>query len=264
MSEFVRTVSPEETAFFVEHGWVRLPNLVDEREIGQLRERAEARLAARLSDEAESTGFVDQAFGQARDIADVDVRFRRLAHDPTMAANVVTLLGTVEKVRLQITNLLVKQPKGQGRHDGATVFHQDFPWMPMDRSGMLTVWVALAPVAPEMGPLRFYDRSHERGLLGRSFVRPNDDMPTQHPWLADLPITEGAAMAPGDATVHHCLTVHGAGENTGDAVRLSFAATYFDAATLYTGAPYGQTDQLDLGVNGPFDHPRFPTMSTVR
>ncbi|MEU6419640.1 phytanoyl-CoA dioxygenase family protein [Streptomyces spiralis] len=264
MSELVRTVSPEETAFFAEHGWVRLPGLVDQREISRLRERAEARLANRLTGETESAGFVDQAFGQDRDIADADEGFRQLAHDPTMAANVVALLGTVDNVRLQITNLLVKQPKGQGRHDGATVFHQDFPWMPMDRSGMLTVWVALAPVTPEMGPLRFYDRSHVRGLLGRSFVRPHDDMPTQHPWLADLPITEGAALAPGDATVHHCLTVHGAGENTSDAVRLSFAATYFDADTLYTGAPYGQTDQLGLGINGPFDHPRFPALSAVR
>jgi ectoine hydroxylase-related dioxygenase (phytanoyl-CoA dioxygenase family) len=263
VSDLVRAVSPEETGFFAEHGWVRLPGLVDEREIAALRERARARLAGRPAD-GPAGGFVDQAFGQDRDIAEADERFRRLAHDPTMASNVVALLGTVERVRVQITNLLVKQPKGQGPHDAATVFHQDFPWMPMDRSGMLTVWVALVPVPPEMGPLRFYDRSHERGLLGRSFVRPGDDMPSQHPWLADLPVVGGAAMAPGDATVHHCLTVHGAAENTGHDVRLSFAATYFDADALYTGAPYGQTDPLALRVNEPFEHPRFPALATDR
>ena len=175
------------------------------------------------------------------------------------------LLGA-SKVRLQITNLLVKQQRGTGRHDAPTVFHQDFPWMPMDRSAMLTFWVALAPITAEMGSLRFRDGSHRAGLLGRSFVRDGDDLPSVYPWLADLPLVGGFDLEPGDATVHHALTVHGAPMNTGDSTRLSFAATYFDAATLYTGAPYTQTDQLEpaLTVNRAFDHPRFPLVPAGR
>lgn len=70
------------------------------------------------------------------------------------------------------------------------------------------------------------------------------------------------AMAPGDATVHHALTVHGACENLGASPRLSFTVTYFDADALYTGAPYKQTDELSprLRVNEPFDRPRFPLL----
>jgi hypothetical protein len=39
----------------------------------------------------------------------------------------VHLLGTAERVRVQISNLLVKEPAGAGRHSEPTVYHQDFP-----------------------------------------------------------------------------------------------------------------------------------------
>ncbi|MFD0851413.1 hypothetical protein ACFQ07_04245, partial [Actinomadura adrarensis] len=87
-----------------------------------------------------------------------------------------------------------------------------------------------------------------------------DDALTQHPWLADLDLSEPFDLAAGDATVHSALVIHGAPENRRDRPRLSFTATYFDADTLYTGAPYGQTDDLGLTVNKPFDHELFPVV----
>jgi ectoine hydroxylase-related dioxygenase (phytanoyl-CoA dioxygenase family) len=130
--------------------------------------------------------------------------------------------------------------------------------MPMDRSAMLTIWLALADVPADMGSLRFYDGSHRYGILGRSFTRDGDDQLTQHPWIKELELSPPLDLAAGDATVHHALTVHGAPENHRDAPRLSFTVTYFDADALYTGTPYRQTDDLGLVVNRPFDHPKFP------
>jgi hypothetical protein len=184
-----RSATRDEVSFFAEHGWVRLPGLVGPGLVDILRLRAQARLTA--SGDVDAPTLTDQVFGQDRDVAEVDDEFRRLAHHPAMAANAVALLGTAERLRVQITNVLVKEPRGRGRHSAAMVFHRDFPWMPMDRSSMLTVWVALAPGAPDMGPVRFYDRSHRHGLLGRSFVRPGDYTPSHHPWLGSLPIVGG-------------------------------------------------------------------------
>lgn len=246
----VREVSAAEVAFFRENGWVRLPRLVDTDAVGGLRRRASERLEHRSREHA---GFVDQAFGQDRDIAEHDEAFHALVTDPVLARAAIRLLN-VGGVRLQVTNLLVKEP---GEH-GETVFHQDFPWLPMDRSAMLTVWLALADVPADMGSLRFYTGSHLHGTLGRSFVREGDDALAQHPWLAGLDLSPPLDLAAGDATVHSSLTVHGAPRNGRDVPRLSFTATYFDADALYTGAPYGQTDGLGLKVNEPFDHPRFP------
>ncbi|MFC4584998.1 phytanoyl-CoA dioxygenase family protein [Sphaerisporangium corydalis] len=252
----VRDVTDHEVDFFEENGWALLPRLVDPGLVSVLRERARGHLADRSPERAT---LVDQAFGQSRDVARSDDAFHGLTFDTAMGRAATRLLHGVAGVRVQVTNLLIKEP-GTGGH-GATEFHQDFPWMPMDRSAMLTVWLALADVPAEMGSLRFYNRSHRHGILGRSFTREGDDQLTQHPWLAKLELSPPLDLLAGDATVHHALTVHGAGANRGQVPRLSFTVTYFDADALYTGTPYKQTDGLGLRVNAPFDHPRFPVVS---
>ncbi|GAB2866731.1 phytanoyl-CoA dioxygenase family protein [Actinocorallia aurea] len=254
MSLAVRPATDDEVAFFRENGWVHLPGLVPPETVADLRATALARLAER--DSTRRTA-VDEAFGQSRDIAETDPLFRSLTLDGTLGETAARLLQGVARVRVQVTNLLVKEPEGAGGH-GATVFHQDFPWMPMDRSEMLTVWLALGDIPAEMGSLRFYTGSHRYGLLGRSFTREGDDQPSQHPWVTRLPLSDPIDLSAGDATVHHALTVHGSGANLKDEPRLSFTVTYFDSDALYTGTPYGQTDGLGLEVNKPFDHPRFP------
>ncbi|MBO2453695.1 phytanoyl-CoA dioxygenase family protein [Actinomadura barringtoniae] len=261
----VREVTEREIADFRANGWARLPGLVDPAFVADLRERALDRLEERRERERQGrrgtfrNGFVDKAFGQDRDIARHDEAFAALALSPRLAHNVTRLLVGVDSVRLQVTNLLIKEPAGSEGH-GETAFHQDFPWMPMDRSSMLTVWLALADVPADMGALRFYNGSHRYGSLGRSFVREDDDALTQHPWLEMLELSEPFDLAAGDATVHSSLVIHGAPANRRDEPRLSFTATYFDATTLYTGAAYGQTDGLGLEVNKPFDHPMFPVV----
>lgn len=249
----VRQATDDEAVFFDEHGWVRLAGLVDPGTVAELRERAAGQLEAR---ERTRKTLVDQAFGQSRDIAAEDEMFGALTMSPAMGRNAVRLLRGVRGVRVQVTNLLVKEP---GEH-GATEFHQDFPWMPMDRSAMLTVWLALVDVPADMGSLRFFEGSHRHGLLGRSFTRAGDDQLSQHPWLKELALSPPLDLRAGDATVHHALTVHGAPANHRDSPRLSFTVTYFDADALYTGLPYQQTDGLGLDVNRPFEHERFPCL----
>ncbi|GAA2914614.1 phytanoyl-CoA dioxygenase family protein [Streptosporangium fragile] len=251
----VRDVTDDEVAFFEENGWVRLPRLIGPGRAALLRDRALVHLRERSR---AVTSKVDEAFGQSRDIAEADEHFRALAFAPALGRGATRLLHGVAGVRVQVTNLLIKEPGGG---HGATEFHQDFPWMPMDRSAMLTVWLALVDVPADMGSLRFVSGSHRHGLLGRSFARDGDDQLTQHPWLKELPVSPPLDLAAGDATVHHALTVHGAAANRRDTARLSFTVTYFDADALYTGTPYRQTDGLGLTVNRPFDHPRFPVVA---
>ncbi|MFF5212597.1 phytanoyl-CoA dioxygenase family protein [Streptosporangium sp. NPDC000396] len=251
----VRDVTDDEVAFFKDNGWVRLPRLVDPDHVAVLRDRALGRLRERSR---AVTSKVDQAFGQSRDVAEADEHFRDLAFAPALGRGATRLLHGVTGVRIQVTNLLIKEPGGG---HGATEFHQDFPWMPMDRSAMLTVWLALVDVPAEAGSLRFYSGSHRYGALGRSFARDGDDQLSQHPWLKELEVSPPLDLASGDATAHHALTVHGAAANRLGTARLSFTVTYFDADALYTGMPYQQTDGLGLTVNQPFEHPKFPVVA---
>jgi hypothetical protein len=249
----VRELSDGEIRHYREHGWVHVPGLVGAEVVAQL-----AVKAAGLHQAAGtvSVAAVAAAFGQNRGLAAIDADFAAVAHSPTLGANASRLLPGEPRVRLQIDNLLVKEPLGGPHH--ATTFHQDFPWMPMDRSSMLTVWLALIDIPATMGSLRFYDRSHIYGVLGRSFARPGDDALTQHPWLSELELSPPLDLHAGDATIHSALTVHGASANEHDEPRLSYASTYFDAQTKYTGSPFAQTDDLGLTVNAVFDHPDFP------
>ena len=253
MTDPVRLLTSDELEFYREHGWVHAPQLVDPIVVGRL--AAKAAELHRPSG-AVSVAGVASAFGQNRSLAGADPDFAAPVHSKTMAANASRLLPGEPPVRLQIDNLLVKEPQG-GSH-AETQWHQDFPWMPMDRSSMLTVWLALTDIPADKGSLRFYDRSHRYGLLGRSFVRSGDDSLTQHPWLAELELSPALDLRAGDATIHSALTIHGAAANRHDTPRLSYAWTYFDASTKYTGAPFAQTDDLGLTVNAPFDHPDFP------
>ncbi|MCT9933126.1 phytanoyl-CoA dioxygenase family protein [Planotetraspora sp. A-T 1434] len=263
MSDPVRRLSGQETAFYTEHGWLHAPALVEPGLIERMARKARE-LHSVLRDGASREGAsgtvsvsaVAQAFGQNRGLAEADEDFAAPVFSPVMAGNAARLLPGEPDVRLQINNLLVKEPVG-GAH-GPTTFHQDFPWFPMDRSSMLTVWLALVDIPAGMGSLRFYDRSHLYGSLGRSFARDGDDAISQHPWIADLELSPPLDLKAGDATVHSALTIHGAAPNAYGTPRLSFAWTYFDAGTLYTGSPFKQTDDLGLRVNEVFDHPAFP------
>jgi len=119
---------------------------------------------------------------------------------------------------------------------------------------------ALSDVPADMGSLRFYERSHLYGTLGRSFVRDGDDQPAQHPCWPAWHCRRRWTWSPGTrrCTARWSCT---APRPTARPARLSFTATYFDAAALYTGAAYGQTDGLGLELNKPFDHPMFPVIA---
>src|SRR5882672_400886 len=98
----VRDVSDAEVTFYQDHGWAVLPGLVAPDYIADLRERALVRLREREGPFRNS--FVDEAFGQDRDIASRDEAFGALALSPQLGGNVVRLLLGVSSVRLQVTN----------------------------------------------------------------------------------------------------------------------------------------------------------------
>jgi ectoine hydroxylase-related dioxygenase (phytanoyl-CoA dioxygenase family) len=66
-------------------------------------------------------------------------------------------------------------------------------------------------------------------------------------------------LSAGDATVHDGLTIHGAGENHSDDVRVGWALVFIPADALWTGLSHPHANMRDLGMQPgeTFDHPRF-------
>jgi len=124
-------------------------------------------------------------------------------------------------------------------------WHQDNAYFCQSPPNVLTLWVALDPVTPENGPVGFLMGSHLEGMLPtrQSGVRGNS-IGLANPPDADAEEIYRALLDPGDATVHHCQTVHSSEGNQTDHPRLALlfvfrgAETQIDPAlqTVYTDA----------------------------
>jgi hypothetical protein len=252
----MRRLTEAEVTFFREHGWLQAPSLATPSFIARL--ASKVRVLRGEANTPSVSPATAASYARSGRVAETDPDFAAAVRSPVMADNAARLLPGHPALRLRLASLIVRDPVASPGHP--PVFHQDLAWMPMDRSRMLTVWIALAEVRAADGGLWFVDRSHVYGNLGRTWVRPDDDLRNQHPWLAELGLSPALDFAPGDATIHHSLTVHGVEENRGSAPRISLAWTYFDAGTLYTGAPHEEIDRLNLEPGRPFEHAEFPLL----
>jgi phytanoyl-CoA hydroxylase len=105
--------------------------------------------------------------------------------------------------------------------------HQDNAYFCQTPPDMLTVWIAIDAVTEANGPVTYVKGSHRLGPLPTkpSGVRGNSI------GLAGMPEAgEGdllvALLAPGDATIHHCNTIHYSSPNTTDHPRLGFLLVF--------------------------------------
>jgi ectoine hydroxylase-related dioxygenase (phytanoyl-CoA dioxygenase family) len=262
-------VTDEEIASFREMGWVCLRGLVEPEFAADLLQRAKATtpVSAATDNRGASNyeGAADKStvpgiFSDHRYISDDDDAFHALAHSPAMARNASRMMMGDKSIRLFLDNVLVKESARSGAGHRETIFHQDFASYPLDRSAVIDFWLALTGLTSDMGTLRFYNRSHQYGTLGRSYIREGDAVTNLQPWLDELELSAPIELAAGDATVHNSLVVHGASTNTGDGQRWAYSMSYFDADALYTGSPLSFFDGLDLVINEPLDNPRFPVV----
>ena len=100
-------------------------------------------------------------------------------------------------------------------------YHQDNAYFCRTPPDMLTVWIAIDPVTEANGPVFFVKGSHKLGVLPTkpSGVRGNSIGLAEPP---AVPLAEQfrGLLAPGDATIHHCNTIHHSAPNTTEHSRL--------------------------------------------
>jgi phytanoyl-CoA hydroxylase len=105
--------------------------------------------------------------------------------------------------------------------------HQDNAYFCQTPPDMLTVWIAIDAVTEANGPVSYVKGSHRLGPLPTkpSGVRGNSIGLAGMPAVGkeDLLV---ALLAPGDATIHHCDTIHYSAPNTTDHPRLGFLLVF--------------------------------------
>lgn len=105
--------------------------------------------------------------------------------------------------------------------------HQDNAYFCQTPPDMLTVWIAIDAVTEANGPVFFIKGSQRDGMQPTkpSGVRGNSIGMAE---LPQVPLAEQfcGLLAPGDATIHQCETIHHSAPNTTDFSRLGLLLVY--------------------------------------
>ncbi len=267
-----RSLDPALIAGFRTEGFVKLPAVLDADSLDALRTicvAAESDPSDGLAGQAADDPLLAERFAYQRDerframwsnSLDLRLRYPEVAHLVARLAGIARELIGDDDVKVFWDKTFVKPPARVGTRE--TVWHQDYPYNPIDRRGMLTIWLALEDVPAESGALRFVPRSHRLGPLGRfdlvsgdhglGDILRSDDLAT-----VGEPVT--VPLRAGDATVHDALTLHGAGPNRSDRPRRAWTAVFMPGGTRYLGGPHPHRniDALGMVPYQTFDHPQF-------
>lgn len=144
-------------------------------------------------------------------------------------------LGEREDIRALVAPLVHGEPLLVGvetfnkpaRIGSGVPYHQDNAYFCQSPPDMLTIWVAIDAVTQANGPVFFVKGSHLGGMLPTklSGVRGNS-IGMAEPSKVPLEEQFCGLLAPGDATIHHCQTIHHSAPNTTEHSRLGLLFVY--------------------------------------
>ncbi len=180
-----------------------------------------------------------------------DTAFYVLASQPCIGEWVAEITGA-DSVRVWATQLFFKPPGGGDL--GAVGWHTDRENWQFWEGEVLTVWLALADVSAESGPLSYVEGSHrwpdaeKRGdayaqSLGSVEARLREEAPGRE-WR-----TVPALLQAGGIALHSAETLHGSGANTTDAPRIGLGIN------VRTERSRVRTGTEDFGYASQVDHP---------
>ena len=155
---------------------------------------------------------------QIINIHKADSLFRRLETNATLGRIVAQLAGWKKGARLAQDQVWAKPPNAP-----PLVFHRDSPYFMFVPSDVVTVWIALDDMDPELGPLEYVKKSHRwgDGRVGSAsqFFQPNvkrllkSAAEREGLTLEELEIISMAGLKAGGLSIHHGKIWHGSGKN---------------------------------------------------
>lgn len=138
-------------------------------------------------------------------------------------------LMQVEAVRLFRDQSYFKGPDGAN-----TPWHQDAYFMPLDNENILTMWIPLTDITPDLAPMNYVTGSNRAGYMGTS----NGDDASMDRFEDEVrakgfEVFNYGAFEVGDVAVHSAWTLHSSRSNTSPRMREAVVIVYFaDGARL--------------------------------
>lgn len=191
--------------------------------------------------------------------------FRRAVFEGPGAALAAQAMQA-SKINLLFDQILVKEPNTST----PTLWHHDAPYWPVAGDRVCTLWLALDPVTYDSGAVEYVKGSHR---WGKRFKAVSFDPDQQYEEdLPPVPDIDGKRddydivsfdLAPGDITLHHGLTLHGAPPNgRADLSRRAYIQRFTGDGTTYNPRPNLQKMLRDPGLepDAPLDCDLFPVV----
>jgi ectoine hydroxylase-related dioxygenase (phytanoyl-CoA dioxygenase family) len=282
ISDHVRGVTDEEVSHYREHGWVSLPGLVSGDLAGELLAHLKQATGIDYDELRREHPDAEAVLHRIRSEGFAKIFYMSRLHDE-MVWDIVTSRSLGEAaaeltgqrpMRIFTDGVICKLPAwseqenlkavGAGSMSGKTVWHQDFPPVPWDRAGGVQFWMALCEITPEMGAMQHLSGSHREPPLGCvQYTGGEQTMEQLHPELFEkYELSPAHHFQPGDVLAHDPLTLHYAQENQTDKLRWVYTSYRIPADTLYNGIPNARFDEFGFTPWKPFDHPKFPIVTS--
>lgn len=240
-------------AFFAEHGWLVVRGAVARQRVIELEHAVDEIYRAWPPVPA---GLVWELAGVSRMSAAIAAH----AQDAAIGQRVAEALGCARVKLLQDTVLVKAASIG-----GPVAWHQDHTYTGyLAPARAVSVRLALTDCDRGNGCLEVISGSHTWGLIGdvRALTESHvaDALgPAAADWHDRVAALE---LAPGDISIHHCLTLHHSRENRSARARKTLISRLFDAACQLVPArlPAGATAYFPVEDDGTLADAAFPVV----
>lgn len=216
-SEYMLTEEHHQS--FRRDGFIRLPNILSPGAVVRLRKELTS-----LLNEAFKKNNTNNRFLSLEMMWLENAIIRQYVLSPRIAKISADLLK-VKRVRLYHDNTLSKEP-GCGR----TPWHYDDHHFPLATNDVVTAWIPAQPVPKAMGPLSFAKPLNVFNLVKNITFNKNDtsyDKNVTKIFKENNVAVDNKPFEMGEASFHHNLCFHTAGNNRTSQSRIVLANTYF-------------------------------------
>ena len=186
-----------------------------------------------------------------------------IARDPRFGALAARALGA-SRVQLLQDSMLYKPA-----HEGGSVeWHQDHTYVGyLTPPRVVSLRIALLPEDESNGCMRVVDGSHRWGPVGDGRALIEQRVDSLLPSLTDaqrdaVSHARSLALAAGDVSIHHCLTLHGSTPNTSARPRRTIILRMFDGACRLdrNALPPNSDHHFPTDADGHLSPDRFPIL----
>lgn len=265
----IRPISEAEIRSYQEDGIVCMRDMFDADTVAILRDAAE-----RDMEKPGPMGHDVTRDGTGRFFVDTFVwqHMESLRHFvfESPSADIAAALMRSPKVNLLFDQFLVKMPGTST----PTLWHHDEPYWPVAGTQISTMWIALDPVTRSTGAVEYVCGSHLWGQRFKAVAFRDQNLykedlppvPDIEARRAELKLVQ-FEMQPGDCTVHHGRTLHGAPGNASMTLkRRAYIVRWMGADVTYNPRPNLQPMLRDPGIaaGGPLDCELFPVVRPAR